>query len=448
MFDTIETDHGGEGAEPRAVEARNLDAATLEPRTYVERTGDFEKAEAVQKEFEAVTENAAAPAKEAPGPGDVGMIGDKGHQADEPGDGRGQDVELPAEPRLPAAKVEAAQLHQEEAEVERAARAEFSEAPTKMEPGVRPEAAADLPEARAEPGAAGPMPAGAGSPGGPMNVPDAEALIAGQGSVSGGTGPTYVGNIPGHGGSQFGSRGGTPGGFDGMPDLPDASGEMPASGGFSSSGGGAPVRMGGGGRADGEGKVDINKVLKRLEEMYDFFTAQDNLPACEAAAQRAQNLVELDKGVSPKDAGGTPKKEAHLVCMVGIANGPTLRLEYSITADDISRKSSWVREEPDDSNPTPYTGRFGTGFVPRNPDSKDDAGQVLPGADPGAFGGDVWRTDIDHTDDTGRFYGGIMSGPIKVYPDSGGAKPIDPKRATADAAPAELEGRKAKKREE
>ncbi len=58
MFDNIETDHGGgEGVETQAVEARNLDDATVEPRAYVERTGDFEKAEAVQKEFTEVTAN-------------------------------------------------------------------------------------------------------------------------------------------------------------------------------------------------------------------------------------------------------------------------------------------------------------------------------------------------------------------------------------------------------
>ena len=67
------------------------------------------------------------------------------------------------------------------------------------------------------------------------------------------------------------------------------------------------------------------------------------------------------------------------------------------------------------------------------PEKDNDTGKVLPDADLDGLDGTTWRADPDSVDDSGRFYGGIFGGG-KVYPDSGGARPIDPVRKTEDEA--------------
>lgn len=435
MFDNIETDRGSEGVQPQAAEKRNLDDATVEPRAYVERTGDIAKAEAVQKEFTEVAENVERSANQGAPKDDSGWIGESG--GGQPGP---VEREVRVEARGPAVaeakgeverEARTAAADRENREVEAGAQAAVSDGPQRLDAGPLPTDAADLPEARAEPGAEGSMPGGAGSPGGPMNVPDVEALIKGQGDVSGASGPTYVGNIPGHGGSQFGSRGGMPGGFEGMPDLPDGSGEMPSGGGFSSSGGGLGIRLGGSGAAEGDVSDPVATAMQAALEA--AVAAVKSEPACKETADRIQG--QLGSIEYPSDQWT-------------VRCGDSVEIEYTVTAFGVhGPKIRQVQQGPDDGNPTPYTGRFGTTGLP-TPEKANDTGRVLPDADLGGFGGNVWRADIDHTDDTGRFYGGIMSGPVKVYPDSGGARPIDPKRAVAETAPAEETGRKARRRAE
>ena len=89
-----------------------------------------------------------------------------------------------------------------------------------------------------------------------------------------------------------------------------------------------------------------------------------------------------------------------------------------------------VKQEPDDSNPTPYTGGgFNSSLV--KPEKDNDTARLLPDVAPDGLGGSVRRGDPDASDDTGKFYGGIMGGRLKQHPDSGGARPIDPAN-TAD----------------
>ena len=69
------------------------------------------------------------------------------------------------------------------------------------------------------------------------------------------------------------------------------------------------------------------------------------------------------------------------------------------------------------------------------PEKDNDTGKVLPDADLGGFGGTVWKGTPD-SDDSGKFYGGILGGRPDSHPDSGGARPIDPVRKTEDEADA------------
>ena len=85
----------------------------------------------------------------------------------------------------------------------------------------------------------------------------------------------------------------------------------------------------------------------------------------------------------------------------------------------------------DGGSPHPYTGGgFDSSQV--KPEKVDDTNRVVPKITADGHGDVVARSGPDGTDDTGRFYGGIMGDRTKVYPDSGGARPIDPVRIQAD----------------
>jgi hypothetical protein len=62
-FQPLETPKTSEGSE--GAEAQKLDDATIEPRAFVEQTGDYRQAEAIQDNFTAVIENAVSEAGRA-----------------------------------------------------------------------------------------------------------------------------------------------------------------------------------------------------------------------------------------------------------------------------------------------------------------------------------------------------------------------------------------------
>jgi hypothetical protein len=57
-------EEANESGESRSPEQQNLENATLDPRAYVEQTGDYQQAEAIQNALTAIVDNASNPSEE------------------------------------------------------------------------------------------------------------------------------------------------------------------------------------------------------------------------------------------------------------------------------------------------------------------------------------------------------------------------------------------------
>ena len=223
----------------------------------------------------------------------------------------------------------------------------------------------------------------------PLGIPEID-VMPGQGGWGMGT-PIVYGNMPGRGGMPSEGRGNMPGGGQtyGSGDIPVAELEglfpgMPTSGGPSSSGSGPAIRVGMGGKADPveeAAKAAVKEIKVALSPV--ITTSEDQ---CGTAADYAVELCKfLDS--NPERKGST---SITFTCVGATKNssGKLDYYEYEIKANsytyDIKRKS----QEPDDSNPHPYTGGS---MGPVLPEKDNDTGKVLPDADLEGFDGTVWK---------------------------------------------------------
>jgi hypothetical protein len=153
----------------------------------------------------------------------------------------------------------------------------------------------------------------------------------------------------------------------------------------------------------------------------EYSRKRKNEAGCDRAASKLSELVKLRGGSGNTDDVG-------LVCTT--KDGEYI---YDIKTDSTTKYyfPKNKQQEPDDSNPTPY---LGGSMGPVLPEKDNDTGKVLPDADLSGFDAGIWKAEPGDVDDSGRFYGGIKGDDGKYYPDSGGARPIDPKRKTEDEA--------------
>jgi hypothetical protein len=192
-----------------------------------------------------------------------------------------------------------------------------------------------------------------------------------------------------------------------------------------------------GGHAEGEGDEGgwFDEVFEGSEPTSEWegtMTVKDPVGGVKGAVWRAaENLGAL------RTLDGNEHNMRLVIEIDDVQTTYTLDTELGAHLESIAyiftaKKS----QEPDDSNPTPY---LGGSMGPVLPEKDNDTGKVLPDADLGGFDGTVWKGTPD-SDDSGKFYGGILGGRPDSHPDSGGARPIDPVRKAEDEANAEDEG--------
>jgi hypothetical protein len=430
----------GSGIERAAVSAEliPLEAATFGPETFIEESEEFQQAEGIQVSLEAVTASmvavvtspaevplSASPEAATAGPlGEVIVVGGLpagaapesppveetdeavpddqkewggGFEGSRKGEGeiRSEAVILPDVPGekpgrkdLPPGGGPAETTLPEGGE-----KTGFKEIPERLD--------VILPEAK-EPltgvGTRGNVDTGKGfGPEMPFDEPEID-MMPGMGSGSSGM-PRVIGNMP-MGGGQ---KGGGSGFFDS---------DMPESGGYSSSGGGLPM--------EGSGRGWVSEGTGGILVM------DDDWVAWEEQSTKGKSQGDCDKkAVKWQETLDPSGDEVGLTCHTKRGD-----YYYVITPDSITkyRKS----QEPEgDINPTPYTGGAAA-HAPTTPEKDNDTGKVLPAADLGGLDAGTWRANPDDYDDSGRFYGGIFGSDGRYHPDSGGARPIDPKRKTED----------------
>jgi len=404
MFENIKPiESSGEAGDARAAQLQALDDATLEPGAYIEQTSTFAEAEAVQADFVALVDTSLRTVSE--GSETMSPVG----------------VDKSIVAGLPGPLPDVAEGAAETPLADTAREAGYEAGPERLD--------VQLPE-QAEPltgvGNQGNMDASKGIDiGVPLDMPLPEDLVTG-GDVGQGSAPDVIGNIPGHQGQTDGTSGMDVNPF-GVPD-------MPTSGGPTSSGSGLPMGGGMGTKAsplDDAVSAAMNAIKVALSPVIT-----DSKEGCSKAADYAVELA-LYADTPPNPVG---KTFISFTCIqVKEDSSHKLSIQsYDITANSLTydmRPSSKYKEEPDDSNPTPYTGgrMLPPGYTPP---SDDDTPRMTFKITNDGMGDVTWKVDPDSPADTGRFYGGIMGGHPPLHPDSGGARPIDPVRDQADASSA------------
>jgi hypothetical protein len=461
-FQPQEIKEQGEGME--SVAARSLDDATFEPLACVEQMGNYQQAEAVQTSLEAVV--ASLPTEQVPS-GELPAVPEAVDTSQlttgtdkEPGGEGAIPISIPGVSTvkedvgtlptpLPEPAVEVGEKWDTKGtmavEVPLPGTMDYEKDTFSVDKGTAGTAEIPLPgtgEAgykedperlnvelpqQAEPltgvGNQGNVDAAKGSDiGVPLDMPLPEDLVTGS-EAGQGSKPVIYGNVPGHGGTHYGES-------DIPGDPTDGMSDMPTEGGPSSSGGGPPIMGGFGGYSDEPSTYRDITV-----------TVGGGKAGCDAAADRAVEVDEMEWERKMQDGDGasyiskvTCKSEGWVYEYSTDHYGKTQQgppvLEKPLEVE-VKKKS----QEVDDSNPTPYTGG-GFSSSGLKPEKENDTGRVLPDADLEGFDGAVWTANPETADDSGRFYGGIKGDDGKYYPDSGGARPIDPKRKTEDESKA------------